>query len=94
MYDVIVVGTDPTGSTAAKILAKKGLRVLLVERYKLPRYKSCSGILIQKTLDWVRLCFGRDVPPSVTCTLAENRGMIFTDDKGRTFRFAQNGLNV
>jgi len=54
MYDVIVVGAGPAGSTAAKVLAEKGLHVLAVERHKLPRYKSCSGVLIQKTMDLVR----------------------------------------
>lgn len=94
MYDVIVSGAGPTGSTAAKVLAEKGLRVLLVERHKLPRYKSCSGVLIQKTMNLVRRYFGEDVPLSATCTPVENRGMIFTDDKGREFRFEQGGLNV
>ncbi len=94
MYDVIVIGAGPAGSTAAKVLAEKGLRVLLVERHKLPRYKSCSGVLIQKTLDLVRCYFGKDVPLSATCTPTENRGMIFTDDKGREFRFEQGGLNI
>ncbi len=51
MYDVIVVGAGPAGSTAAKVLADKGLHILLVERHKLPRYKSCSGVLIQKTIE-------------------------------------------
>ena len=94
MYDVIVVGAGPAGSTAAKVLADKGLHVLLVERHKLPRYKSCSGVLIQKTMDLVRRYYGQDVPLSATCTPIENRGMIFTDDKGREFRFEQGGLNV
>ena len=94
MYDVIVIGAGPAGSTAAKVLAEKGRRVLLAERHKLPRYKSCSGVLIQKTMDLVRRCCGQDVPLSATCTPAENRGMIFTDDKGREFRFEQGGLNV
>lgn len=94
MYDVIVVGAGPAGSTAAKVLAERGLRVLLAERHKLPRYKSCSGVLIQKSMDLVRSCYGKDVPLSVTCTPVENRGMVFTDDKGREFRFEQGGLNV
>lgn len=34
MYDVIVVGAGPAGSTASKLLAEKGFRVLLVERFK------------------------------------------------------------
>ena len=94
MYDVIVVGAGPAGSTAAKVLAEKGLRVLLVERHKLPRYKSCSGVLIQKSMDLVRRYYGQDVPLSATCTPVENRGMIFTDVKGRELRFEQGGLNV
>ncbi len=94
MYDVIVIGAGPAGSTAAKVLSDKGLRVLLAERHPLPRYKSCSGILIQKSLDFVQHCYGKKVPLSVTCTPVENRGMIFTDDQGREYRFEQGGLNV
>ena len=51
---MIVIGTGPAGSTAAKTLAEKGLKALLVEKFKLPRYKSCSGELIKKTLDLVQ----------------------------------------
>ena len=94
MYDVIVVGAGPAGCTAAKILAESGFRVLLAEKYKLPRYKSCSGQLIQKTLNLVERYFGESPPHSVTCTPAENRGMIFTNDKGKEYRFEQPGLNV
>ena len=94
MYDVVVVGAGPAGSTAAKILAERGMRVLLVERHKLPRYKSCSGVLIQKSIDLLQCYYGKEVPLSATCTPVENRGMIFTDDKGREFCFEQGGLNV
>lgn len=94
MYDVIVVGAGPAGCTAAKTLAEKGFKVLLTEKFRLPRYKSCSGQLIKKSLDLVRGYFGEDVPELAMCTPTENRGMIFTDDKGETFRFEQSGLNV
>lgn len=94
MYDVIIIGAGPAGCTAAKVLSEKGYKVLLAEKFKLPRYKSCSGQLIGKSLELVRKYFGADVPGSVTCSPSENRGMIFTDDKGETFRFEQRGLNV
>lgn len=94
MYDVIIVGAGPAGCTAGKILAENGYNVLLAEKFKMPRYKSCSGQLIKKTIDLVQSYFGETVPASVMCTPTENRGMIFTDDKGKRFVFEQEGLNV
>ena len=94
MYDVIVIGAGPTGSTAAKILAEKGKKVLLVEKFKMPRYKSCSGQLIKKSIDLVQAYFGEAVPASAMCAPAQSRGMIFTNDKGKEFCFEQAGLNV
>jgi len=94
MYDVIVIGAGPTGCTAAKTLSEKGYKILLVEKFELPRYKSCSGVLIKKTMELVKLYFGEDTPSFTMCTPTQNRGMIFTDDKGKEFRFEQEGLNV
>lgn len=94
MYDVIIIGAGPAGSTAAKILAENGYKILLVEKFKMPRYKSCSGQLIQKSLDLVKSYFGEAVPPFTMCVPTENRGMIFTDNKGKSFCFQQDGLNV
>lgn len=94
MVDVIVVGAGPAGSTAAKTLADRGHQVLLAEKFSMPRYKSCSGQLIKKSLDLVERYYGEPVPLSVTCTPAENRGMILSDGYGRVTRFEQKGLNV
>ncbi len=94
MYDVIVAGAGPAGCTASKVLAEKGYRVLLVEKFKMPRYKSCSGVLIKKSMELVKTYFGEGVPESVMCAPTENRGMIFTNDSGREYRFEQEGLNV
>ena len=94
MYDVIVVGAGPAGCTASKVLAEKGYKVLLVEKFKMPRYKSCSGVLIKKSMELVKTYFGEDVPESAMCTPTENRGMIFTNDAGKEYRFEQEGLNV
>lgn len=94
MYDVIIIGAGPAGCTAARELACKGYRVLLVEKFKIPRNKSCSGILIKKSMDLVRQYFGEDVPEFTMCRPANNRGMIFTSDKGQEYRFEQEGLNI
>jgi len=94
MYDVIVVGAGPAGCTAAKVLAEKGRKVLLAEKYKMPMKKSCSGVVIKKSMELVKSYFGGDMPESVVCTPTENRGMIFTDDRGKEHCFDQDGLNV
>lgn len=94
MYDAIIVGAGPAGCTAAKTLAEKGSQVLLIEKFKMPRYKSCSGVLIKKSMDLVETYFGETVPGWAMCTPTQNRGMIFTDDKGKEYRFEQEGLNI
>lgn len=87
MYDVIIIGAGPTGATTAKTLAENDMNVLVVERMKLPRNKSCSGMLIKKTVDLVKKYFGEIVPDSVKCTPYDNCGMFFTDKNGKEFSF-------
>ncbi|MBI5234745.1 MAG: geranylgeranyl reductase family protein [Deltaproteobacteria bacterium] len=48
MYDAIVVGLGPAGSTAAYYLASAGLSVLAVDKARFPRYKSCGGCVSAK----------------------------------------------
>ncbi|MDE7293478.1 MAG: NAD(P)/FAD-dependent oxidoreductase, partial [Oscillospiraceae bacterium] len=94
MYDVIVIGAGPAGCTAAKTLAERGCKVLLTEKFKMPRYKSCSGQLIKKSAELVREHFGEDVPAAVMCEPRAVGGMILTNDKGKIYRFEQDGFNV
>ncbi len=44
-FDAVVVGSGPAGSSCAKELAKNGLKVLILEKEKLPRFKLCGGCL-------------------------------------------------
>lgn len=50
--------------------------------------------MIEKSLRLTEACFGQKVPDSVTCAPAFNRGMIFTDDTGKAYKFESRGLNI
>ena len=45
LYDVVVVGGGPAGSTAGAFLAQAGRRVLLVEREPFPRFHVGESLL-------------------------------------------------
>jgi geranylgeranyl reductase family protein len=63
-YDVIVVGAGPAGSTAAKNLAERGVKVLLVDKEKFPRDKPCGGGL--PTRVWKRFPYVIDLIDSIS----------------------------
>jgi geranylgeranyl reductase family protein len=77
-WDVIVVGGGPSGAFAARTCAEQGVRVLLIEKERPPRYKPCAGAVSQKTLQEIgdlpahlveRTCFGgRLFSPSLQST--------------------------
>jgi geranylgeranyl reductase family protein len=48
MFDVAIVGAGPAGGSAALALAQRGLKVALLERERVPRYKTCGGGLIAR----------------------------------------------
>lgn len=45
IYDLIIVGAGPSGSSAGRIAGKKGLKTLILEKEIFPRYKPCGGAL-------------------------------------------------
>jgi geranylgeranyl reductase family protein len=66
-YDVVVVGAGPGGATAARFCAQAGLKTLLIEKEKMPRYKACGGCLSSKTVDLL----GFDLGPVLENTIYE-----------------------
>lgn len=61
MFDCIVVGGGPAGSSAAYHLAKTGREVLILEAAALPRYRPCSGAVSPSVADW----FDFDFAPAI-----------------------------
>ena len=49
MYDAIIVGAGPAGSSAAIHCNKLGLKTLILEKSKFPRDKICGDALSWKS---------------------------------------------
>ncbi len=47
-YDVAIVGGGPAGASAAWALARKGVRVVVIEKATVPRYKTCGGGVVRR----------------------------------------------
>lgn len=62
LYDVIIAGAGPAGSTAGFILSKSGLRVLIIDKSRFPRRKVCGGLITGKTVRLLERVFGLTIP--------------------------------
>lgn len=62
--DVAIVGAGPAGCAAARECASRGLKVVIVEKKKIPRHKPCSGILVPDSIKMLTTHFGA-LPPHV-----------------------------
>ncbi|HMF30491.1 MAG TPA: NAD(P)/FAD-dependent oxidoreductase, partial [Candidatus Lokiarchaeia archaeon] len=68
-YDVVVVGGGIAGPVAARYAALNHLKVLLVEKRKIPRSKPCSGI----QFGYFPKLLGLKIPQDKLCTNVINR---------------------
>jgi flavin-dependent dehydrogenase len=73
-YDAVVIGAGISGSVAAKILAEKGRRVLLMDRATPPRDKPCSGVQLR----YMEKLIGEKIPGDVLCGNTLNRVRLTT----------------
>ncbi len=51
MYDVIIVGAGPAGSSAALFLKREGFKCILLDRAIFPRDKPCGGAISPRILE-------------------------------------------
>jgi geranylgeranyl reductase family protein len=63
VWDVVVVGAGPAGSSAAHAAATAGRKVLLLDKAEHPRYKTCGGGIIGPSRD--------ALPPGFTLPLQD-----------------------
>jgi flavin-dependent dehydrogenase len=52
MFDCIIVGAGPAGSSAAYHLAKQGHSILVLDKAAFPRTKSCGGGVSPAIAQW------------------------------------------
>lgn len=72
IYDVIIVGAGPAGSTAALMARRLGLKTLVIDRAQPPREKPCGGGLTPRT--WKLLeRLGIEYPVYGSCKSIETR---------------------
>ena len=84
-YDAVIIGAGPSGASAARGLVNAGLKVLVIEKKKLPRYKICSGIIFKKSQDITEKYFGK-IPKSAYVTPNILKGVRFwSDDEHYTY---------
>ncbi|PZD79644.1 geranylgeranyl reductase family protein [Mesonia sp. K7] len=50
IYDVAIIGSGPAGAAAAYELAKQNIKTIIIEKEKLPRYKTCGGGFVYRGL--------------------------------------------
>ena len=88
-YDLIVVGSGPSGSRTARLCAEQGMNVLLLERDTHPRGKCCAGGVLERAL--IQL---EDIPDSLIERELDSF-VIVRDDEMATCRFVRRvGISV
>src|SRR5208282_1841384 len=82
MYDLIVIGGGPAGTSAAITCARSGARVLLLERGRFPRHKVCGEFVSAESLELLVSLLA----PTHACLISDSvripRSRLFLD--GRT----------
>jgi geranylgeranyl reductase family protein len=77
-FDVAIIGAGPAGATLAHDLAGSGIRVIVLEKNKFPRYKCCGGGITTKTaglLDPELSSFFEDSISCINITYAGDTGL-------------------
>ncbi|MCR4430790.1 MAG: NAD(P)/FAD-dependent oxidoreductase [Tepidanaerobacteraceae bacterium] len=53
-YDAVIIGAGPSGSFCALNLARKGIKVLIIDKCSFPREKACGGLISKNAMDLLK----------------------------------------
>ena len=53
IYDLVIIGGGPSGSAAGRLAWNTGLKTLLIEKERFPRYKPCGGAFSERALSYL-----------------------------------------
>jgi len=81
MYDLIVIGGGPAGSSAAITAAREGAKVLLLERGLFPRHKVCGEFVSAESLDLLARLLAPNDKPSLENAIRISTTRVFLDGR-------------
>ena len=84
LYDLIIVGGGPAGTSAAITAARAGARVLLLERSRFPRHKVCGEFVSAESLGLLTNLLPADHAAPLQDAVRISQARIFLD--GRTLQ--------
>jgi geranylgeranyl reductase family protein len=79
VFDVIVVGAGPSGSTLGFLLAKEGMETLVIDKSLFPRPKLCAGALTWKTRKLLEDLFGSPFDQLFSFKYSSDKYSIYED---------------
>ncbi len=83
-YDVVITGAGPAGSFLSLLLVRQGVKVLLLDKARFPRYKVCGGGLTPKSFrllakQGIRLDGIEEIPITGAWNTFRNRDWVRVD---------------
>jgi len=95
VFDVIICGAGPAGSTCALALADSGLRVAVIEKHRFPRDKTCGDAVaayVPKVLATINTSLTKGLEDFTEKVLVNNCRLVAPNQKGLDVHFNQTGF--